>query len=116
VELGKVRKFGDNVMSKFEQATQGLRELISAQECFQRQPNAIQVFTVVEEVIKLSDEFKLHIEDEAKNFTAFVKDTLLASDVGYQYRTKIDGERFVFPIIDVPIGQRAMLVVAPTIL
>ncbi len=116
VELGKVRKFGDNDMSKFEAATQALRELIEAKQDFDSEPNKIKVFEVVEEVIKLSDDFKLHIAEDAKNFTAFPKGSVLASDQSYQYITKQDGERFVFPIANVPIGQRAMLVVAPTTL
>lgn len=116
VELGRVRKFGDNDMTSFEKTTQGLRELISGQESFEHEPNHIQVFSVVEEVIKRSDAFTLHFSDDAKNFTCFPKGSVLASDVGYEYRTKQHGERFVFPIANVPIGQRAMLVVAPTTL
>ncbi len=116
VELGKVRKFGDNDMTKFEAATQALRELIEAKQSFDCGPSKIQIFEVVEEVIKLSDDFKLHIAEDAKNFTAFPKGSVLASDRDYQYITKQEGERFVFPIANVPIGQRAMLVVAPTAL
>jgi succinylglutamate desuccinylase len=113
VELGKVRKFGENDMTKFEDALGGLRDLISGQEQFDDAPQNIQVFSVIEEVIKRSEGFKLHFADDAKNFTPFPKGSILASDVDYEYRTKIDGERFVFPITNVPIGQRAMLVVAP---
>jgi len=116
IELGKVRKFGDNDMSNFADAMQGLRELISGQEDFSRELKSIQVFSVVEEVIKQSEALTLHVADDAKNFTAFPKGSLLASDEGYEYRTQEDGERFVFPIINIPIGQRAMLVVAPTTL
>lgn len=114
VELGKVRKFGDNYMSNFTDVMQGLRELISGLEKFSAEPQSIQIFAVVEEVIKRSSEFKLHFLADAKNFTEFPKGSVLASDRHYQYRTKQDGERFVFPIADVPVGQRAMLVVAPT--
>lgn len=116
LELGKVRKFGENDMASFEKSTQGLRDLISGKESFSDKPNKIQVFEVVEEVIKRSDNFKLHFADDAKNFTAFPKGYVLATDIRYQYRTKLDGERFVFPIANVPVGQRAMLVVAPTTL
>lgn len=113
VELGKVRQFGDNDMANFEDAMQGLRELISGHESFKSVPKNIQTFEVVEEVIKRSNEFKLHFLPDAKNFTAFPKGAVLASDRHYQYRTQQDGERFVFPIANVPVGQRAMLVVAP---
>jgi len=114
IELGKVRKFGENDMSCFSSAIQGLRDLISGREQFRRQPRDIKVFAVVEEVIKRSEAFRLHFADDAKNFSSFPKGYLLASDVNYEYRTQQDDERFVFPITNVPPGQRAMLVVAPT--
>lgn len=114
VELGKVEKFGDNDMSKFSDALQGMRDVISGQETFDQHAKNIQVFAVVEEVIKRSDKLKLHFASDAKNFTAFPKGSVLATDQDYEYRTQQDGERFVFPISNVPIGQRAMLVVAPT--
>jgi len=113
VELGSVKPFGQNNMSKFDKIIVGLRGLISGQESFQNKAEKIQLFSVVEEVIKLSDDFQLHIPDDAKNFTEYKKGRVLASDGDYQYKTQRDGERFVFPITNVPIGQRAMLVVAP---
>ena len=114
VELGKARKFGENKLADFEDAIKGLRALINGQEKFSNTLKNMKVFRVVEEVIKRSENFKLHFTDDAKNFSEFKKGALLASDDAYEYRTKQDGERFVFPIINVPIGQRAMLVVAPT--
>lgn len=114
IELGKVRKFGENDMSSFDLMIQGLKRVVSGQEEFQSKPSSITLFAVVEEVIKRTEAFKLHIEEDAKNFTEFKAGSILASDDGYEYRTKHDGERFVFPISNVPCGQRAMLVVAPT--
>lgn len=113
VELGKVRMFGDNDMSNFSAMIDGLRRVISGCEAFTTALKTIETFAVVEEVIKRTEAFKLHFEADAKNFTAFNKGALLASDEGYEYRTQQDGERFVFPISNVPPGQRAMLVVAP---
>jgi len=113
IELGKVRKFGNNDMASFAQIDQGLRRLISGDEHFINPPKHIGLFTVVEEVIKRTDEFRLHIPEKAKNFTEYPAGSLLASDVDYQYHTRRNGERFVFPISNVPCGQRAMLVVAP---
>lgn len=114
IELGKVRKFGANDMSNFAAITQGLCRVICGGESFAYSPSSIKLFSVVEEVIKRTDAFKLNIADDAKNFTVFKAGTVLATDEGYEYRTKQDGERFVFPISNVPCGQRAMLVVAPT--
>lgn len=114
LELGKARRFGENNLSDFEDAAAGLRRVIGGQEQFNSKLKSMKIFRVVEEVIKRSERFKLHFADDAKNFTEFKKGALLASDQDYEYRTKQDGERFVFPIINVPVGQRAMLVVAPT--
>lgn len=113
VELGSVRPFGQNDMSKFDKIISGLRGLIAGEERFETATDNLQIFSVVEEVIKRSDEFQLHIPDNAKNFTEYPKGQRLASDKNYTYTTQRDGERFVFPITNVPIGQRAMLVVAP---
>ena len=113
VELGSVRPFGSNDMSQFQDTIVGLRRLINDQEHFSSEAKKMQVFRVVEEVIKRTDAFKLHFPEDAKNFSQFPKGTLLASDIGYEYWTQQEGERFVFPIINVPAGQRAMLIVAP---
>jgi len=71
VELGKVEKFGDNDMEKFADVLQGLRNVISGDENFVAMPQQIKVFKVVEEVIKRSENLKLHFADDAKNFSAF---------------------------------------------
>ncbi|GAA6138517.1 succinylglutamate desuccinylase [Arenicella sp. 4NH20-0111] len=114
IELGKVRKFGENQMSSFIKMIEGLKRVITGQESFEDSHQRIKLFSVVEEVIKRTDAFKLHVEADAKNFTEFKAGAILASDKGYEYRTQKDGERFVFPISNVPCGQRAMLVIAPT--
>lgn len=114
VELGSVRAFGDNDMTKFRAVQQGLGDLLEGREQFDSQPQALQVFEVLEEVIKRTEHFQLHFPEDAKNFTASPRGTLLASDQDYQYITQQDGERFVFPLKNVPIGSRTMLVVAPT--
>ena len=113
IELGKVAKFGDNDMRKFSDAMQGLRDVISGRECFQAEAKSIKIFTVVEEVMKRSNELKFHFPEDAKNFTEFPKGSVLVSDQAYKYKTQCDGERFVFPIINVPVGQRAVLIVKP---
>lgn len=113
VELGSVAPFGQNDMNRFTKIVQGLRNLLHGQENFSESPVSIRTFAVIEEVIKRTEAFELHIPDDARNFSEYPKGTVLASDEGYEYRTKVDGERFVFPIKNVPPGNRAMLVVAP---
>lgn len=116
VELGSVAKFGENDMSRFIEAQHALAGLLRGDEKFSYRAQQLQVFAVIEEVIKRSESFVLHFPEDAKNFTAFPAGTVLASDEAYEYKTKTDGERFVFPIKNVPPGNRAMLVVAPTTL
>jgi len=114
IELGSVKPFGQNDHSKFKKMSDGLRSVISGNQAFTAAPRQLSAFRVIAEVIKLTEEFELHIPDDALNFTEYPKGRLLATDKGYEYRTRQDAERFVFPIKNVPPGNRAMLVVAPT--
>lgn len=109
VELGKVFPFGENDMSKFVGIVHNLRCSIQAM-----QPKTVsfedgnyKIFRVKQEVIKANKNYKLHLDDDVKNFTAFKKGTKLASDGGNQkYIVENDGEAIVFPNNNVPIGQR----------
>jgi len=114
IELGSVKPFGQNDHSKFKKMSDGLRSVISGNQAFTAAPRQLSAFRVIAEVIKLTEEFELHIPDDALNFTEYPKGRLLATDKGYEYRTRQDAECFVFPIKNVPPGNRAMLVVAPT--
>jgi len=116
VELGSVKPFGENDMNQFQAFIDGLSRLIEDKEPFNEKPKRLKTFAVIEEIIKRTDQFELHVEPNALNFTEFPKGSILASDKNYQYVTQNDGERFVFPIANVPIGHRAMLVVDQVIL
>ncbi len=115
MELGKVMPFGENDMKKFLAIDKTLRNLISAQDV--RLPKyeecPLEIYNVNQTIIKQQEDFALHFDADAPNFTAFPKGSVLASETQHVYHAQIDGEAIVFPNADVPIGQRALLTVVP---
>lgn len=115
VELGKVKRFGENDMSRFEQTKKMLLELITKQEpvfkSFEACP--IEIFEVAQEIVKTKEDFVLHFDDELANFSEFKKDDLIASESGKSYYAQQNSEAIVFPNANVAIGQRALLTVIP---
>ncbi len=115
VELGKVRPFGENDMSRFEEAEKALIALIS-QASFspEYREEDMLIYRVNQVINRRHEQFQLHFDDDTPNFTDFAKGTVLASEPGKTYEAQIDGEAIVFPNAKVAIGQRALLTVVPT--
>lgn len=117
VELGKVKPFGQNDMSRFEAARQTFTRLITeAQLELEPIGKDVEIFTVNQVVNKQAEDFTLHFADDTPNFTGFSKGTLLAQESGASYYAEYEGEAVVFPNANVAIGQRALLTVIPTTL
>lgn len=114
VELGKVRGFGENDMSKFADAYNTLSAFVSNEAInLKAFDNAdFNLFKVLGDITKYSDDFKLNIADDVSNFTGYPAGTLLAEDEK-NYQTTHDGESIVFPNANVGINQRAALMVIP---
>ena len=116
IELGKVRPFGQNDMSRFAKARQTLRVLVSEAEVA-TQPFVqadFQLYQVYRAINKQTDAFKLNFADDVENFTSYPVGTVLATDGDIEYRVEREGEALIFPNAKVAIGQRAMLMVVPT--
>jgi succinylglutamate desuccinylase len=115
IELGKVRPFGQNEMSRFAQAATALRALVSGKELNTTEFNEadFQLYEVRRAINKQTEAFQLHFADSIENFTTFAPGTLLASDEGVEYKVEVEGEAIIFPNPKVAIGQRAMLMVKP---
>ncbi|MFC4654546.1 MULTISPECIES: succinylglutamate desuccinylase [Rheinheimera] len=115
LELGKVRPFGQNDLSRFSATDKALRALVSGQ------PLSLSAFVEAEfnfyevrrAINKQTDAFRLCFEDAIENFTTFPVGTVLAQDEGVQYKVEVEGEAVIFPNPKVAIGQRAMLLVKP---
>lgn len=109
VELGKVKPFGENDMQNFSGICENLNCLIEEKpvKTVPFDNNRYKVFKVKQEIIKANAKFELLLSDDVKNFTAFNKGTLLASDgQSEKYIVENDGEAIVFPNNNVPVGQR----------
>ncbi|MGF6262107.1 succinylglutamate desuccinylase [Paraburkholderia youngii] len=117
LELGKVRPFGQNDLTRFEGADLAVRALLAGTRMNARgdaQAALPRVFTVVEQLTKQSDAFELLLAPDVPNFTPLAKGTLLARDGDYQYTVQRDEERIVFPNPAVKPGLRAGLLVVDT--
>lgn len=113
LELGKVRPFGANDLTRFAGADLALRRLVSGTTGEAAAPLP-RVFTVIDQITKQSEAFELFLAPDVPNFTPFEKGTLLARDGDYHYAVRHDEERIVFPNPTVKPGLRAGLLVVDT--
>ena len=113
LELGKAAPFGQNKGLNLKKIEQHLRNHIEDKwrPTESPLPSGVRRFRVVHELIRTSEKFNLHIEDDAPNFSHIPRGQLVASDRGHEYRPRLTDERVVFPNPNVPVGQRAGLVV-----
>ena len=109
VELGQVGALGQNDLSLFAGTAGALGALLrGAHAGAGGQP---QVFRVVQEIIKHSDDFAMAFGRDTHNFTALPAGAVIATDGATVYRVGHAEERVVFPNPDVRIGLRAGLMV-----
>lgn len=113
VELGSVKPFGENNMAEFEAFSDSLKNLISGRPMPTRpyRNEDFNLFRVKDELNKQSDAFRLNIAEDVKNFTEFKKGFRLADDEDGGYVIQSDGDAIVFPNANVPVGQRAGLII-----
>ncbi len=128
LELGKVRPFGQNDLTRFAGADRAVRHLVAGEprgagagvdadadvDAPGGHPPMPRVFTVIDQITKRSDALALHVAADVANFTPFVRGTLLAEDGDYRYIVRHDEERIVFPNPKVKPGLRAGLLVVDT--
>ncbi|AYZ67809.1 succinylglutamate desuccinylase [Burkholderia multivorans] len=113
LELGKVRPFGQNDLTRFAAADLAVRRLVSGARLDEGAPLP-RVFTVIDQITKQSDALELFVAADVANFTPFPRGTVLAQDGAYRYTVRHDEERIVFPNPSVKPGLRAGLLVVDT--
>ena len=115
VELGQVKPFGENDMSRFAKTKQTLTALISQKEVEYPKFNAndFELFSVHRTINRTEQNFSFPFSDDAENFTGFAKGELLATDGDNAIYADVEGEAIIFPNAQVAIGQRALLTVVP---
>lgn len=115
VELGKVRPFGENDMTKFASTKQTLTALISHEDLITEAFNEkdFQFFDVHRTIDRLNPDFSLNFADDVVNFSDFPLGFVLATDGEVEHVVDTPGEAIIFPNANVAIGQRALLTVIP---
>ncbi|MYN00534.1 succinylglutamate desuccinylase [Pseudoduganella sp. DS3] len=110
VELGRIGTLGQNDLSQFEAARVALNRLLrgTAPAAAAQAPH---VYKVAQNIIKLSDQFKMAFGKETQNFTPLKKGDEIARDGDTVYTVQHDEELVVFPNPDVRIGLRAGMMV-----
>ena len=112
LELGKARPFGENDLQQFTGIRRGLVNLIADQKSDGNTNSTMIIYKVTGVITKFSDHFKLHFAEDVKNFTAFSKGFILASDRGVKYSVQEACGYILFPNNKVEIGFRAVLLLA----
>ncbi|TDF41553.1 succinylglutamate desuccinylase [Alteromonadaceae bacterium M269] len=111
LELGKVRPFGQNDMSRFSDIKSQLDDIVCTATY---QPascdlNELNIYRVNQTILRETDSFKLHFDDDIPNFTGFSLDEVMASEDSVEHKAEFEGEAIVFPNAKVALGQRALL-------
>jgi succinylglutamate desuccinylase len=110
VELGRVGTLGQNDLSQFAVVSAALDGLLRGQPPAAA-PAQPHVFKVAQEIVKLSDDFKMSFGRDTQNFTALKRGEIIATDGETVYTVFNDEELVVFPNPDVRVGLRAGLMV-----
>lgn len=116
IELGKVRPFGENDMTRFLEIKETLRAMMVGgdMKLIPYQPQDFNIFSVNRSIIKEDDSFEFYFSDDVVNFTSFPMGFKLASEKDIVYKVETEGEAIVFPNAHVANGSRAVLMVIPT--
>ncbi|HAT29590.1 MAG TPA: succinylglutamate desuccinylase [Janthinobacterium sp.] len=110
VELGRVGTLGQNDLSLFADVALALDGLLRG-AAPQAAKVAPHIFAVAQEIIKLSDDFRMAFDRSTQNFTSLPAGAVIASDGATVYTVKHAEELVVFPNPDVRVGLRAGLMV-----
>jgi succinylglutamate desuccinylase len=113
LELGKVRPFGQNDLSRYRAVSEALLRRFRGRPAPDIPAAKLDVFEVVHEIINTGPSFQLHIPDDVANFTRYEPGTVIWEDGERCYRVGELPESIVFPNRSVPVGQRAGLMVRP---
>ncbi|MBZ6071597.1 succinylglutamate desuccinylase [Aeromonas schubertii] len=116
VELGKVRPFGENDMTRFIEAKLALEALVTRDQVPLEPWRAddFLFFRISRVINKRSEAFRFLFADDVENFTEFPRGFLLAEDGELRHQVEAEREAVVFPNAKVAVGQRTVLMVVPT--
>ncbi|MBV1777286.1 succinylglutamate desuccinylase [Burkholderiaceae bacterium DAT-1] len=111
LELGKARPFGHNQCVNLTPLHTVLVNMLSGDFRINVASPMPERFRVVSELIKQSEQFRLHLPDDVANFYELPSHYLLAQDGEHSWRTDRPGLRIIFPNAHVKPGLRAGLLI-----
>ena len=111
VELGQVKPFGENDLTRLSAIRDSLVALLNKAELAEKSVEEMKLFEVIDVLTKDSEDYQLNIPSDLKNFTGFEAGFVLAESSLGQYVIEQEGDAIVFPNTQLPVGQRAGLVV-----
>ncbi len=114
VELGKVRKFGENDLTRFQMAKDTLINILDQGTCDIKTDRAQpKVYNVIKELINDHEGYEFYLSEDYLNFTPLEEGKIIEKNLEGSLRAK-NGQSVVFPNPHVPIGQRTGLLVEAT--
>lgn len=108
LEVGKARRFGENSLEAFATTKEALYALLAGVTASHAY-SPPQLYRVTQQITRSSDNFILHMSDDTRNFTSFVRGTCLAEDGINQSIVQKETEYVLFPNPNVALGLRAGL-------
>jgi len=109
LELGKVNTFGNNDLKRFVGIDYALRELIAGEPLPAQPAKEVDSFNVCHEIDRTSEQWEFFIADDVANFAKLKPGELIWKDGDQAYSVGDEPEYIVFPNRNVPVGQRAGL-------
>lgn len=111
IELGSVKPFGQNDLSRYHGIHSLICTLLEAREANIPESHAdvVDLFEACHEIINTGDSFELNIAEDVWNFAPYEAGALIWKDDQQEYRVGEETQYIVFPNSKVPKGQRAGL-------
>ena len=111
LELGKVKRFGENDSRNFIKVEETLRQLVSNTYTETNDYDGLKVFRIKDEVIKTDESFDFPFDDKTANFTQFKNGEILYTENSEEYLSEDDDSYILFPNKKVKQNERAALII-----